>query len=197
MQQKKEKLQNRFEALEWFRIFSIISAYILTFGGIIFVIPWLFSLSESLLIGFLLLVIVIPLFPAMQISLVRKEQTNLFMFLKIYVAEFATLFMQLSLLLVSAPFIAIMVAGRLVIALLIAAAISWLIVGFQQLGLKIGSKMLRADIIILFWVTIGLIVAAGIFYLLDRLIKKHEDSYFSLWANQFVKIREFFRFNNI
>jgi hypothetical protein len=194
MEEKKEKSQNRFEGPEWLRIAGIILAYGLTIGGIVFVIPWLFALSESWAIGFLFFVIVVPLFPAMQAILLKKKPASLFMFLKIYVAEFASLFLQLSLLLVTAPFMVILVGGRLAIALLIAAVIAWFIVGLQQFGLNIGRKMPGDDIIILLWVTIGLVIAVGIFYFFDRLVKKHEDSYFDLWAKPFVRIREFLRY---
>ena len=80
---------------------------------------------------------------------------------------------------------------------MVAAVMAWFIVGLQQLGLDIGSKMPRGDIVILLRVTIGVAVAAGIFYFLDRLIKRHEDSYSSLWAMQFEKIREFFRYDTL
>jgi hypothetical protein len=192
MQDKKEKSQNRFEVPEWLRI---ILAYGVAIGGIL-ALAWLVALFlKSWLIGFLLFVTIIPLFPAMQAILLKKKPASLVMFLKLYAAEFASFSLQLSLLLVSAPIIAILVAGRLAIVLLIAAVISWFIVGLQQLGLDIGSKMPRNDIIILLWVTIGLVVAVGIFYLFDRLVKKYEDGYFSLWANQFVRIREFFSYD--
>lgn len=189
----KEKSQNRFEGPEWLRIAGIILAYGLTIGGI-FAIPWLFGLSQSWTIGFLLFVIVVPLFPAMQAILLKKKPASLFMFLKIYVAEFASFFLQLGLLLVTAPFMAILVAGRLAIALLVAAVIAWFFVGLQQFGLDIGRKMPGDDMIILLWVTIGLVAAVGIFYFSDRLVKKHEDDYFSFWAKPFVKIREFLRY---
>ena len=55
--------------------------------------------------------------------------------------------------------------------------------------------MPRDDIIILLKVTIGLAVAVGAFYFFDRLVKKYEDGYFSIWAKQFVNIREFFRYD--
>jgi hypothetical protein len=125
----------------------------------------------------------------------KKAPADPYLFLKIYAAEFASLFLQLALLLVSAPFIAIAVAGVLACVLLVAAVISWFIVGLQQLGLDIGSKMSKADIAIFFWVTIGLVAAVGLFYIFIRLFKKYGDSYFSLWARQFVKIREFFRYD--
>ena len=98
---------------------------------------------------------------------------------------------------VSAPFIAILVAGRLAVVLLVTVVIAWFIVGLQQLGLNIDSKMPKNDIMTLLWVTIGLVVAVGLFYFFDRLVKKHEDSYFSLWTKQFVKIREFFRYDTL
>lgn len=94
MKGKKGKFKNRFEGPEWLRIAGIILAYGLTIGGIVFVIPWLFSFSESWAIGLLLLVIVAPLFPAMQAILLKEKPANLFMFLKIYVAEFASLFLR-------------------------------------------------------------------------------------------------------
>ncbi len=112
--------------------------------------------------------------------------------LKIYIIEFASFTLQLLLLLVSAPFIAIAVTGVLVCMLLVVASISWFIVGLQQLGFDIGSEMLGVDIKFLFWVTIGLMAAVGIYYFSIRLFKKYGDSYFGLWASQFVKIREFF-----
>jgi uncharacterized membrane protein YuzA (DUF378 family) len=190
---QKEESQNRVEGPEWLRITAIILAYGLTIGGIL-AIPWLFALSRSWAIGFLLFVIVVPLFPAMQAILLKKKPASLFMFLKIYVAEFASLFLQLSLLLVTAPFIAILVAGRLVIVLWVAAVIAWFIVGLQQLGLDIGRKMPGDDIIILLWITVGLTAAVVIFYFFDRFVKKYEDSYFTLWAKPFVRIREFLRY---
>jgi hypothetical protein len=194
-EQEKEKSPNRFGGSEWFRITGIILAYGLAIGGIL-LLPLLAALFfKSWLIGSLLIVTVIPLFPAMQAILLRKRPASLFMFLNIYVAELASFSLQLGLLVVSAPFIAILVAGRLAVALLVTAVISWFIVGLQQLGLDIGSKMPRNDIMILLWITIGLTIAVGLFYFFDRLVKKHEDGYFSLWAKQFVRIREFFRYD--
>jgi hypothetical protein len=195
MEQEKEKSPNRFESPEWLRITGIILAYGLAIGGIFLLALLAASFLKSWLIGSLLVITVIPLFPAMQAILLRKRPATLFMFLKIYVAEFASFSLQLGFLVVSAPFIAILVAGRLVVMLLFTAVISWIIVGLQQLGLDIGSKMPKNDIMILLWVTIGLAVAGGLFYFFDRLVKKHEDGYFSLWAKQFVRIRAFFRYD--
>jgi hypothetical protein len=194
MQEKNTGYQNRAEAPEWFRIGGIIVACGLTIGGIL-IIPWLFAVSRSWSIGLLLIVMVIPLVLAMQTILLGKAPANVFLFLKIYVAEFTSLFLQLGFLLVTLPFIAVLVAGRLASALLLAVVISWFIVGLQQLGFDIGRKMPGADILILLWVTIGLTVAVGIFFLLVRLFERHEDGYFSLWARQFTKIREFFRYD--
>jgi hypothetical protein len=196
MQEKKIGSHNRSETPEWFRIGGIILAYGLTIGGIL-AIPWLFSFSRSWSIGLLLVVMVIPLFPVMQTILLGKAPAKMFLFLKIYVAEFTSLFLQLGFLLVTLPFIAVLVAGRLATALLLAVVISWFIVGLQQLGVDIGRKMPGADILILLWVTIGLTVVVGIFFLLVRLFEKHEDGYFSLWARQFTKIREFFRYDTL
>ena len=187
MQEKEKKSPNQFESPEWLRI---ILAYGVTIGGL-FVLVWLATLFLRFrLIGLLLIIVVIPLFPAMQAILLRQKPASLFM--KLYVAEFASLTLQLGLLLVSTPFIAISVAGVLACALLITAVIGWFIVGLQQLGLDIGSKMSRGDIEIFFWVTVGLIVAIGIFYIFVRLVRKNGDRYFSLWAKQFVKIRDLF-----
>ncbi|MCD4737822.1 MAG: hypothetical protein K8R89_00995, partial [Anaerolineae bacterium] len=170
MQEKEKKSPNQFESPEWLRI---ILAYGVTIGGL-FVLVWLATLFLRFrLIGLLLIIVVIPLFPAMQAILLRQKPASLFM--KLYVAEFASLTLQLGLLLVSTPFIAISVAGVLACALLITAVIGWFIVGLQQLGLDIGSKMSRGDIEIFFWVTVGLIVAIGIFYIFVRLVRKNGD----------------------
>lgn len=189
MENKKEHSKSSFNSPG----FRIILAYGLTIGGIL-ALPWLYGLmhSHSWLIGVLLFMFAIPLFPAVHAILLKKIPANLFIFLKIYAAEFASFFLQLALILVSAPVIAIMVAGRLAIVLLITAIISWFIVALQQIGVDIGSKMPKNDIIILLWVTIGLIAAVGFFCFFNHLIKKHEDGYFTLWANQFLKIRKFF-----
>jgi hypothetical protein len=183
-----ENSQKRLKVPQWLRM---LLAYGLTIGSI-FVLPLLFALSESLYIGIWLLIIAIPLIPAAQSLILRKKPPDLFIFLKRYVAEFASLFLQLSLLLVSAPVIAILIAGRLAGALLFASGIAWFIVGLQQIGFDIGSKMLKDDMMILLWVTIGLTAVLIIFYFFQRFIKTHEDSYFSFWAKQFAAIRDFF-----
>ena len=179
---------------ESLRIAGIILAYFLTFAGILFGLPYLFSLSKSWIIGFLLLVAFIPLFPAMQTILMGERPASLTIFIKIYVTEYASLMMQLLFLIVSVPFIVIGVAGWLAIALAAGAVIAWIIVGLQQIGLDIGRKMPGEDIFILFLVTIGLFLIVGIFYWLHRFAKKREEGYFGIWAKQFVKIREFLRY---
>jgi hypothetical protein len=154
-------------------------------------------LLKSWVIGLWLIVIVIPLFPAIQTILLREKPVTSLNFLKIYFTELASFSLQIGFLLVSAPIIVIMVASRLVIGLSVVAVISWFIVGLQQLGVKIGAKMPKHDIIILLWITMGLTAAVGIFYLFYRLGKKYEDSFFNLWARQFKKIREHCRYENL
>ena len=102
--------------------------------------------------------------------------------------------MQFIFLLISTPFVVIGVVGRLAIALGIAAAISWFIVGHQQLGINIGRKMPTEDIVVLLLVTIGLALTVGIFFVLHNLVKKYEESYFSIWAKQFVRIKELLQY---
>jgi hypothetical protein len=176
------------------RIAGIILAYVLTFAGIIFGLPYLFSLSRSWIIGILLLVTFIPLFPAMQTILMGKRPASLTMLFKIYISEYASLMIQLLFLLVSVPFVIISVAGWLAIALTAGAFIAWIIVGLQQIGLEIGRKMPGDDIFILFLVTIGLFLIVGIFYWLHSFAKKREEGYFDIWAKQFVRIRKFLRY---
>lgn len=180
--------------LDWLRIAGIILAYILTFAGILVVLPLLFSLSKSWLVGFLLFVIVVPVFPAMQTILSGQRPASLLVFFKIYVAEYASLVVQLIFLLVTVPFIAIAVFGRLTIALLVTAVIGWFIVGLQQLGVKIGRQLPKDEIVLFFWVTLGLAVVVGSYYWLSKLAKKYEDGFFNFWAEQFVRIRDFFRY---
>lgn len=175
-------------------IAGIILAYLLTFAGIIFGLPYLFSLSKSWIIGILLLVAFIPLFPAMQTILMGERPASLTMIFKIYISEYASLMMQLLFLIVSLPFIVIGVVGWLAIALAAGAVIAWVIVALQQIGLNIGRKMPGDDIFILFLVTLGLILIVGTFYLLRNFAKKREQGYFSIWAKQFTRIREFLRY---
>ena len=104
-----------------------------------------------------------------------------------------SLLLQVLFLLFTAPFILIMVAGRLVIALLVGAGIAWIIVGLQQLGLEIGRRLPGEDIAILGLVTVALAAAAGIYWLLRRFMKRHEEGYFEFWARWFVRIREIFK----
>jgi len=164
MQEQTEHPQNQVERPEWLRIAGIMLAYGLTFGGIIFVIPWLFSLSESWVLGFLLFAIVVPLFPSAQLILLGKRSADLWTLCKIYVAEFASLSMQFIFLLTTVPFIVIGVFVRLAAAMLVAATLAWLIVGLQQLGINIGSKLSSGDIRILFLVTMGLALFVGVYY---------------------------------
>lgn len=178
----------------WLRVASIILAYTLTIAGLLFLIPWLFSLSKSWLVGLLLFIVVVPLFPATQTILMGHRQASVTMFLKIYVSEYASLLAQMVFLLASAPFIAIAVAGRLAIVLLATALMAWIIVGLQQMGLQIGSQLAREDIKILFWVTLGLAASVAIYYGLHHLAKKYEERYFDIWAAQFKRIKEFLRY---
>jgi hypothetical protein len=178
---------------EILRISGIILAYVFTIVGVLGL-AWVFSWSKSWLIGFLFLVVIIPIFPAMQSILLGEKPASPIMFLKTYAAEYASLVMQLIFLFVSAPVIVIGVAGRLAAALLVAAAISWLIVGLQQFGVSIGRKMPMEDIQILFLITLGLVVITIVFLMLRKLAKKYEDRYLNIWVNQFKKIRDFFRY---
>jgi hypothetical protein len=175
------------------RVLGIVLAYLITFAGLI-AMPAIFSISRSWWIGFFLVVAFIPIIPALQTILMGKRQASLQMIFKVYVAEYASLLMQLLFLAVSAPLIAVAVFSRLVIMLLIAASISWPIIGLQQLGLKIGSKLSTQDIKILFWVTLGLVLLAGIYYILDKLARRYADNYFAIWAKAFITIRDFFRY---
>jgi hypothetical protein len=115
------------------------------------------------------------------------------MFLKIYAAEYASLLAQMIFLLASAPFIAIAVAGRLAIVLLATALIAWIIVGLQHMGLQIGRQLTREDITVLFGVTLGLSALVTVYFGLHHLGKKYKDRYFTIWATQFKRIREFLR----
>ncbi len=183
-------MANRSERL---RLAGIVLAYVLTIAGILGL-PWLFALSRSWVIGFVLFVFVVPLFPAVQTLLLGERPFSLAMFGKIYVAEYASLVGQLLFLLVTVPFIVVAVAGRLVLVLLVTAVLAWFLVGLQQLGLTIGSGLSRQDITILFWVTLGLAASSGIYYGLVKLAQKYEDDYFEIWARQFRRIREFLRY---
>ena len=182
------------ERPKWLRATSIALAYVLTFGAIIFAIPRLISPSRSWMIGLSLFAVVVPVFPAVQIVLTGERPARIPVFAKIYVAEFASLLVQFLFLLASAPIIAVLVAGRLAVALLVAAGLACVIVSLQLLGLDIFRKVPREETPSFFLVFAGLAVTVGIYYGITRLTKKHEDSYYRIWANLFVKIRRFFRY---
>ena len=185
---------DRFERRKWLRATSIVLAYVLTFGGILFAIPRLFSPSRSWMIGLSLFAVVVPVFPAVQIILTGERPARIPVFARIYVAEFASLLVQLLFLLASAPMIAVLVAGRLAVALLVAAGLACVIVTLQLLGLDIFRKVPREEIPSFFLVFAGLAIVVGIYYGITRLTKKHEDSYYRIWATLFVKIRGFLRY---
>ena len=125
------------------RIAGIAAAYMLTFAGIIFGGPALFSASKSWFFVVFALVVLAPLFPAVQSIMIGERDGNLLTFIKIYAVEYASLVTQFAFLSVSAPFVIILVAGRLAIALLVSAGIAWIIVGLQQLGFNIGRKIFK------------------------------------------------------
>jgi len=168
-----------------------ILVYLLTLGGIL-ALPFLFVLTKSWVAGMWLLLLVVPLFPAFQLIISGREPAGLMVFLRVYAAEFCSLVLQLGFLLTTMPFIAIAIAGYLAMAMLAAAVISWGIIALQQVGLSIGGRMAPQDMRILLWVTLGLIAAVAVYFLLKRLAERHQDSYFSLWARQFHSIRDFF-----
>ena len=84
MQEKKEKSQNRFEVSDWLRV---ILAYGMAVLGIFVLTLLVVLFHESWVIGFWSILIVIPLFPAVQTILLRKKQAKPVMFLKIYLTE--------------------------------------------------------------------------------------------------------------
>ena len=172
---------------------GVILAYVITIAGLI-AIPVLFSISRSWWVGFFLFAAFIPIIVALQTILMGRRQSSVAIFFKIYVAEYASLHVQLLFLAATAPFIAVAVAGRLVIMLLIAALICWPIVGLQQLGVEIGSKMSIPDIKILFWVTLSLVLLTGMYFALIKLAKRYADNYYRFWANAFRGIRGFFQY---
>ena len=178
---------------KWKHVGGLLLAYGVTFVGIIIGGPVLFSVSKSWFFSLCALIILAPLFPAIQAILTRGAERSLIAFLKIYAAEYASLVMQILFLLLTAPFILIMVAGRLMVALLIGAGIAWIIVCLQQLGLEVGRKLPGEDIAILGMVTVALAAAVGIHWLLRRFMKRREEGYFEFWTKQFVRIREIFK----
>jgi hypothetical protein len=163
-----------------------------TVVGIIIGGPALFNASKSWFFGLCALMVLAPLFPAIQAILTGGAERSLIAFTKIYVAEYTSLVLQILFLIFTAPFILIMVAGRLLIAILIGAGIAWIIVGLQQLGWEIGRRLPGEDIAILGLVSVALAAAVGIYWLLRRFMKRHEEGYFELWARWFVRIREIF-----
>jgi hypothetical protein len=176
------------------RMAGIILAYGLTFVGIIVVLPCFFSLSNYWLAGFLLLVIVAPIFPAMQIILSGQRPVSLVTFFKIYVAEYASLFMQFVFLLVTVTLVVVGAVGRLAIGLLVMVVIGWFIVGLQKLGVKIVRHLPEDEIALLLLVTPGLAIVVGIHYGLNKLLQKYGDEFFDHWTKQCVRIRDFFRY---
>lgn len=178
-----------------FRVAGIILAYVITIVGLLSI-PWVFALAKSWVLGFLLFIVIIPVFPVIQTFLLGERPASVVTFAKVYVGEYASLTMQMIFLLFSVPMIVIAVAGRLAIAMLVTAVIAWPIVALQQLGFNIGAKMPLADIKILFWVTVGLGCAVGLYFLLHWGVKRYEleDRYFTVWADQFKKIHNFFQY---
>jgi hypothetical protein len=174
------------------RLLGIILAYAFTFTGVLIGGRWLVSTSKPWTFVVTALIVLIPLFPAVQAVLMGQVDRNFISFLKTYAAEYASLLAQLAFLLATAPFIAIMVAGHLVVVLLITSGIAWILVGLQQLGVKIGRGMNGEDLRILALVTVGLAVGTGLYWLMGRFLKAREDKYFDFWARQFIRIRDIF-----
>ncbi|NLH47208.1 MAG: hypothetical protein GX444_01250 [Myxococcales bacterium] len=182
-------------AAGWIRLAGYLTSIAGTVAGIVWGIPYLFARSPSQAVAWSLLVMIVPLFPAVQTFLQGERRFSVTLFWRIYIAEYVSLFLELLFILIILPLVAFALLYFVLWMMFVVVGIvtlGWLLQTY--LGVSLGMSIAREEAPLLFAIFFGLALALVVLHFLRRLAAKHEEGFFAFFRTRFEAIKALFRY---